>query len=415
MRTAVFIPVGLVSGYTFISTQPGIRNSHLLARQQPGGNLPGGAASCPFNPNHVPAVPVNAEFNYNGAISGLPGRGTGGYQVPAPNDTAHQFIAPTDQDIRGPCPGLNALANHGFLARDGVTEYAELVDAVQNVYNMGYDLANFLAVFSIYIADGDWVTTKLSIGCDATTRTSYSPVLTGSQPGLDGHNKFEADASLTRNDYFTHEGENFLLNTTLWAQMTESTGGLYDFAGLTNYRYDRYIQSREENSEFFFGPLGLFQYGAASFVYELMPNGNEGYVPNLENTASFFGAQQDSDGTWSSVPERIPGNWTNRVVPYTLIDVVTQIFLMYGAHPVGIGGNADGEFIGLDFSPYIQGGNLTAVTPEAVACFLYQFVSVPIPSTFNSIITPTVEVLQAVLVAIGGEAFTNLGCPLPVT
>lgn len=36
----------------------------------------------------------------------------------------------------------------------------------------------------------------------------------------------------------------------------------------------------------FFGPLGLFQYGAASFVYELFPNGNEGYVPNINNTAS---------------------------------------------------------------------------------------------------------------------------------
>jgi hypothetical protein len=31
--------------------------------------------------------------------------------VPAPNDTDHQFIAPTDTDIRGPCPGLNAAAN----------------------------------------------------------------------------------------------------------------------------------------------------------------------------------------------------------------------------------------------------------------------------------------------------------------
>jgi hypothetical protein len=98
-----------------------------------------------------------------------------------------------------------------------------------------------------------------------------------------------------------------------------------------------------------------------------------------------------------------------------LIDVVTQILLMYGAHPVGIGGNANGVFIGLDFPPYIEGGNFTAVTPQAVACFLYQFVSVPIPSTLNGIITPTVEVLQAVLVAIGGEAFTNLGCPLPLT
>lgn len=30
-----------------------------------------------------------------------------------------QFQAPTSTDIRGPCPGLNALSNHGYLPRDG--------------------------------------------------------------------------------------------------------------------------------------------------------------------------------------------------------------------------------------------------------------------------------------------------------
>lgn len=29
------------------------------------------------------------------------------------NDPAHPFIAPGKNDIRGPCPGLNTLANHG--------------------------------------------------------------------------------------------------------------------------------------------------------------------------------------------------------------------------------------------------------------------------------------------------------------
>lgn len=51
------------------------------------------------------------------------------------------------------------------------------------------------------MVSGDPITQKLSIGCDATSRTSVNPVLTGSEPGLDGHNKFEADTSLTRNDY----------------------------------------------------------------------------------------------------------------------------------------------------------------------------------------------------------------------
>jgi hypothetical protein len=34
--------------------------------------------------------------------------------------TTHQFIAPTSTDKRGPCQGLNAAANHGFLPRNGI-------------------------------------------------------------------------------------------------------------------------------------------------------------------------------------------------------------------------------------------------------------------------------------------------------
>jgi Peroxidase, family 2 len=35
----------------------------------------------------------------------------------------HSFIPPNFNagDQRGPCPGLNALANHGYIERNGVT------------------------------------------------------------------------------------------------------------------------------------------------------------------------------------------------------------------------------------------------------------------------------------------------------
>jgi hypothetical protein len=137
----------------------------------------------------------------------------------------------------------------GFIARDGITNYTELTDAIQNMYNVGYDLANFLATISIIVADGDLITTKVSIGCDATTRTSLDPTLTGSEPGLDGHNKFEGDVSLTRDDYFLGKGDNFNFNGTLFGIMAETTGGTFDLDGLADYRYQRYVQSRQENPE----------------------------------------------------------------------------------------------------------------------------------------------------------------------
>lgn len=197
---------GGATAFPWVVDAPGVDSSLLgrrsLHRRQQAGEGAGSAAECPFNANHVPAAAFNSKYPYNNAKNGLPGNGKGGYQVPAPGDDAHKYVAPGKNDIRGPCPGLNTAANHNFLAHDGITTFNELVDAQQNVYNVGHDLATLLALLGLTLTDGDPVTQKLSIGCDATTRTSYSPALTGSEPGLDGHNKFEADASLTRNDFF---------------------------------------------------------------------------------------------------------------------------------------------------------------------------------------------------------------------
>jgi hypothetical protein len=40
---------------------------------------------------------------------------------------------------------------------------------------------------------------------------------------------------------------------------------------LALYRLQRYEQSKADNGNFFFGPGSLLLYGAASFLYELMP------------------------------------------------------------------------------------------------------------------------------------------------
>lgn len=88
----------------------------------------------PYNPNHVPAAPITDAYPYNHAINGQIGNEKGGYLVPAPGDKDHEFRAPRKGiDIRGPCPGLNAAANHNFIARDGITTYNELMDAQQNL------------------------------------------------------------------------------------------------------------------------------------------------------------------------------------------------------------------------------------------------------------------------------------------
>lgn len=72
--------------------------------------------AAPFNPNHIRAAPYTAQYPYTGAKNGLPGTGIDGIKVPADGDTAHYYTALGSGDIRGPCPGLNAAANHNVRA-----------------------------------------------------------------------------------------------------------------------------------------------------------------------------------------------------------------------------------------------------------------------------------------------------------
>ena len=46
----------------------------------------------------------------------------------------HAWVAPGPDDIRGPCPGLNALANHGYFPHNGVVPLAVGASATQEVY-----------------------------------------------------------------------------------------------------------------------------------------------------------------------------------------------------------------------------------------------------------------------------------------
>lgn len=300
------------------------------------------------------------------------------------------------------CPGLNTAANHGFLARDGITTFNELVDAQQNVYNVGHDLSLLLAFLGLQ-ADGDLVTTRLSISCDATTRTSINPVLTGSQPGLAGHNKFEADSSLTRGDFFP-TGDNFSFNRTLFDMMTATTGGNFDLQGLAVYREERWYQSQAENPNFFFGPLSLLLFGAASFLYELFPSGTRGYAPDLPTISSFF------------LNERLPENWTNRIEPYSNRLVTEQILAMYFLAPVPFGGNVGpGTFVPLNWRDVIENGTIaTDIQPEAAVCLLYMLATQSVPSTLNGLVTPTVEALSFLATRVA-PSFDNLGCPRPLT
>jgi hypothetical protein len=67
--------------------------------------------------------------------------------------SGHEWQAPGPNDLRGPCPGLNAFSNHGFLPKDGYATITQFIEATTKVSGMSLDLAAFLALYGA-VVDG---------------------------------------------------------------------------------------------------------------------------------------------------------------------------------------------------------------------------------------------------------------------
>lgn len=224
------------------------------------------------------------------------------------------------------------------------------MDAQQNMYNVEFNLANALATAGV-AGDGDMLfTKKLSIGCDATSRTALPGNVFADELGLNGRmhilfymlikwapltiadDHFEGDASLTRNDYFTAEepGNNYKYNNTLFTMMMKACNGDCNVKTLSKYRQDRWEQSKAENPHFYFGAGSLLIYGAATFLYELFPSAESIGSGDEATMMSFFGANKDANGNyyWNG-GERLPPNWRPRIKAYDDIELSKQIVTMY--------------------------------------------------------------------------------------
>jgi hypothetical protein len=98
----------------------------------------------------------------------LPSSVTGLKRVP---EAAYPYQDPKPSDQRGACPGLNTLANHGYIPRSGIVTVAQTIKASADVFNMGADLTAFLAGGSLIFA-GDIPSMVYSIGgADARTNS----------------------------------------------------------------------------------------------------------------------------------------------------------------------------------------------------------------------------------------------------
>ena len=184
----------------------------------------------------------------------------------------HAFRAPSSTDQRGPCPGLNALANHGYIHRSGVVSLIDAVAGMHQVYNMGVDLALVLAIMGV-VWTGNPVSLDPSFSIGGNSTAVWNTLdnvqgLLGTPQGIDySHNFLEADASPTRNDlYLTDDA--WTMNMTRFQQLYDTVPSeeSFSFDVLSKWSAARWHESVETNPYFYYGPFtGMIARNAGFF------------------------------------------------------------------------------------------------------------------------------------------------------
>ncbi|KAL2046473.1 hypothetical protein ABVK25_011842 [Lepraria finkii] len=316
---------------------------------------------------------------------------------------SHAWVAPGPNDIRGPCPGLNALANHGYFPHNGVVSLPVGASATEQVYGLASSFGVPLTVYATLV-DGDVVGDTWSIG-GKQPQTLTSPIL-GAGDGLSGsHNKYESDSSVSRGDYYLYNGD-------VSSVRVEKFKSLYDLqknVAVPNYNLDVLIQHRQytfTNSEstnpyFFSAPFaGLAVANAAhTFVPALMSNHSAEYpngILDKETLKSFFAITEAPDGTLSWTPghERIPDNWYRRplgaINEYSPVSFAQDFVQLAAAVPdaATVGGNTGtvNSFTGVDLGDITGGAYRTTdlLNPTKFVCYFYQLTLALVPDFLRS-------------------------------
>ncbi|KAH7114252.1 hypothetical protein B0J11DRAFT_584685 [Dendryphion nanum] len=334
----------------------------------------------------------------------------------------YPFKAPGPTDQRGPCPGLNTLANHGYIPRNGIATVGQIVAGTQTVFNMGTELGNLLSIGGA-LDGGDIVSQKMSIGGRDDRVGLLNGALNdifGTPSGISGHGKFnEGDASATRLDFYLNNGDNISFRPELFKQLHQQAlakgDGTYNVDAIKEHFKNRYAASKATNKQFYFNlPSSAVVMGAYYFIPAFFSNGSigAGGIANEASITSFYGAKptrqnawKDPELTYTHVPERIPEKgWYRRATPMTVAEAVGGILdvYLYALPPMG-GAGAD--------QSWVVGPANIPNNPQAFSCFLYNAIYANFPSELFNTFTLAQTVVNFVSGALA-PGYKALGCPV---
>ncbi|KAL0064328.1 hypothetical protein AAF712_008774 [Marasmius tenuissimus] len=179
--------------------------------------------------------------------------------------SSYPYMAPGPSDLRSPCPGLNAMANHGFLPRDGRNiSIPMILNAADKAFNFERDILvvagklglltspdsedtmslEDLKLHGVIEQDASFSREDVAIGDSLHFNETIFSTLANSNPGSDVYNTTSAgqvarirlDDSLARNPNVT--------NTVLQAQGRAGTSALYlvTMGGVTGVAPKEFVQ-----------------------------------------------------------------------------------------------------------------------------------------------------------------------------
>ncbi|KAF2086698.1 hypothetical protein K490DRAFT_44011 [Saccharata proteae CBS 121410] len=315
-----------------------------------------------------------------------------------------QFVAPGDGDARGMCPGLNAMANHGYLPHNGVATIQQFIDATQTVFGMASDLGTFLAVYGA-IVDGDL--TGWSINGKPHT-------------GIGGsHNNYESDSSPLHADINQYGDERLVMSqfNTLYAMQPDAATANYNLEVLREFRGQRFQESIDKNPYYSYLPFGGIEVSQAAFtfIYRFMSNKSAEHpegVLNKDVLKSFFSIQGDEDALkWVPGNERIPDNWYKRndadqySIPYFQTDILYFAETQPEILAVGCNTGAVNSYDKIDPAALTGGAYTADQVAASPLCFANQFALVELP-----LITGLSDVVLQPLTSLMSSLTGDMGC-----
>ncbi|EHK98203.1 putative Aromatic peroxygenase [Glarea lozoyensis 74030] len=316
----------------------------------------------------------------------------------------HAWAPPGPNDIRGPCPGLNAAANHGYISRSGVIGRNDVFNGLKAAFNFDAGPAAVFYALAV-LFDGDPLTGRFSI-------CAY------------GHNHIEADASMTRGDWLAPSQNSNCASYPEFGQqlldlalLRNGPSGNITPRVLAEHALNRRQHSISTNPNYFSAPFaGLFiNFGAHMLAYTILANHlaehPRGYL-SPESFMSLWSYSRDADGnlTYTYGHERIPDIYYKAAADdqWTVQDFLVSSAQRCLAWPEScqVGGNTGtvNSFAGVTLGD-ISGGLVNAVEdfqdPVKLGCFLAQAVKAETPGFLSNVFSvQTVSLYYADLAKI---------------